>query len=79
LILTQASSFTISGSVRECLVNKHGIINPPNIGLSMPVDIRGINDESDFGVKYVLLTSPLPTNTEGKRYTLSNINLIIFW
>ena len=42
------------------------MMNPPNIGLSLPIDIRGNNDDHDFGVKYVVLTSTLPTSIEGK-------------
>jgi len=49
------------------LVHKSGIENPPDLTISIPVDIRGINesDSENAGVNYVLLTSPLPTNTEG--------------
>ena len=49
---------------------KAGVENPPDLTLTIPVDIRGLNDsESDLegvGVSFVLLTSPLPTNTEGE-------------
>ena len=56
-----------SGSIRDYLVHKSGIENPPDLTISIPVDIRGINesDSENAGVNYVLLTSPLPTNTEG--------------
>lgn len=59
-----------TGAIREYLVVKAGVENPPDLTLTIPVDIRGLNDsESDLegvGVSFVLLTSPLPTNTEGK-------------
>lgn len=62
-------SHTCKGAIREYLVVKAGVENPPDLTLSIPVDIRGLNDsESDLegvGVSFVLLTSPLPTNTEG--------------
>lgn len=49
------------------MVGKAGICNPPDLAISIPVDIRSINetDSDNVGVNYVLLTSPLPTNTEG--------------
>ena len=83
---------TTTGAIREYMVSKVGICNPPDLTASIPVDIRGLNDESSTdpipgypvpsacssstsaplspegpGVSFVLLTSPLPTNTEGKQ------------
>ncbi|XP_015791926.1 uncharacterized protein LOC107368589 [Tetranychus urticae] len=56
----------VTGSVRRYMVARN-ITNPPDIGISLPVDIRGINDaESDIvRVNYVVLTLPLPTSIEG--------------
>lgn len=55
------------------MVVKAGVENPPDLTLTIPVDIRGLNDsESDLegvGVSFVLLTSPLPTNTEGELHS----------
>lgn len=52
------------------MVVKAGVENPPDLTFTIPVDIRGLNEsDSDLegvGVSFVLLTSPLPTNTEGK-------------
>lgn len=49
------------------MVVKEGIVNPPDIGASMPVDIRSVNDVDGniVGVNFVMLTSPLPTKVEG--------------
>ncbi|RWS27944.1 putative diacylglycerol O-acyltransferase-like protein, partial [Leptotrombidium deliense] len=57
----------ISGSIRKYLIAKCEIANPPDLGVSIPVDIQNINeyDSHEIGVNYVMLTSPLPTNTEG--------------
>lgn len=74
------------------MVTKVGIVNPPDLTVSIPVDIRGLNDTDSStdpipgypvpsacssnsgalspegpGVSFVLLTSPLPTNTEGEK------------
>lgn len=56
-----------SGAIREYIVNKSGIENPPALNISIPVDLRGVNDgdASSVGVHYVLLTTPLPTDVEG--------------
>lgn len=72
----------VTGAVREYLVTKSGIPNPPDLTMTIPVDVRNLNDiaasasagssstDSDSlndgrDVSFVLLTSPLPTNTEG--------------
>ncbi|RWS10915.1 putative diacylglycerol O-acyltransferase-like protein [Dinothrombium tinctorium] len=57
----------IAGSIRQYLVSKCMVTNPPDLSMSIPVDIRNINeyDSDEIGVDYVMLTSPLPTNTEG--------------
>lgn len=59
----------ISGSVRNYLTTKANIINPPDINVSIPIDIRSSNqyDANLVGVNYVLVTSPIPTNTEGSK------------
>ncbi|KAI1286865.1 hypothetical protein HDE_10461 [Halotydeus destructor] len=56
----------LSGAVRDYMVST-GITNPPDINVSIPVDIRSLNesDTENVSVNYVLLTSPLPTGTEG--------------
>jgi len=71
----------LTGAIREYLVTKSGIPNPPDLTMTIPVDVRNLNDtaassstaESDYlndghGVSFVLLTSPLPTNTEGEHF-----------
>lgn len=54
------------------MVVKEGIVNPPDIGTSMPVDIRSVNDVDGniVGVNFIMLTSPLPTDIEGKFDTI---------
>lgn len=54
--------------MREYLVRHCGIRHPPDLGCTMPVDIGNVSDMDleQVGVNYVLLTTPLPTSTEGK-------------
>ncbi|XP_054159859.1 uncharacterized protein LOC128958068 [Oppia nitens] len=58
---------TISGSIRAYLTTGARILNPPDLNISMPIDICPNNhtESSLVGVNYVLVTSPIPTNTEG--------------
>ena len=60
--------FCCLGAVREYLVRYCSILHPPDIGCTLPVDIGNVSDMDleQIGVNYVLLTTPLPTATEGK-------------
>ncbi|KAH7640567.1 hypothetical protein HUG17_8036 [Dermatophagoides farinae] len=57
----------IAGSIRSYLTTKTNIINPPDLTISIPVDIKPQTpiEASLTGVNYVLTSSPIPTNTEG--------------
>nr|XP_027202092.1 uncharacterized protein LOC113796046 [Dermatophagoides pteronyssinus] len=57
----------IAGSIRSYLTTKTNIINPPDLTVSIPVDIKPQTpiESSLTGVNYVLTSSPIPTNTEG--------------
>ncbi|XP_074595242.1 uncharacterized protein LOC141850506 [Brevipalpus obovatus] len=57
----------ITGALRQCMSIHGQIFNPPEIGISLPVDIRSVNDTEGevVGSHFVMLPSPLPTNIEG--------------
>ena len=58
------------GAVREYLVDISNISNPPDLGITLPVDISVASDHDmeNIGVNYVFLTAPLPTSIESKYY-----------
>ncbi|KAH9397976.1 hypothetical protein TYRP_019349 [Tyrophagus putrescentiae] len=58
---------SVAGTLRAYLTTKTCIKNPPDLTVSIPIDIRPTNpiESSLVGVNYVLTTSPIPTNTEG--------------
>lgn len=69
----------LSGAMRTYLTSKSNVFNPPNLNISIPIDIRPTNNyDPTVGVNFVLVTSPIPTNTEGRFSNLMKSCFVVY-
>ena len=69
------------GAVRDYLVDISNISNPPDLGITLPVDISVASDHDmeNIGVNYVFLTAPLPTSIESKYFYRKEAICVFFF